>query len=144
MPFGLMKAPATAQRFMNDTLKEYLDLFYIIYIDDIPIYSNNNREHWKQVQKVLVKFQEGRLYTKLEKYECSVEKTTFLGFVISADGIKMDLAKVKDIYNWEAPKCVKDVQCLFRFANFYQCFIHRYSVICQPLFELLKKDTLFN
>ena len=45
MPFGLMNAPATAQRFMNDTLREYLDLFCIVYIDDIMIYSNNKRGH---------------------------------------------------------------------------------------------------
>ena len=49
MPFGLMNAPATAQRFMNDTLREYLDLFYVVYIDDILIHSNNKREHREQV-----------------------------------------------------------------------------------------------
>ena len=109
MPFGLTNTPATAQRFMNDTLREYLDLFCIVYIDDILIYSNNKREHQEQVWKVLAKLKEAGLYTKLEKCEFSVEKTTFLGFVISAGGIEMDPAKVKAIHNWEAPKFVKDV-----------------------------------
>ena len=144
MPFGLTNTPATAQRFMNDTLREYLDLFFVVYIDDILIYSNNKREYREQVRKVLAKLKEAGLYAKLEKCEFSVEKTTFLGFVISADSIKIDPAKVEAIHNWEAPKCVKDVQCFLGFANFYQRFIHRYLEMCQPLFELLKKDTPFN
>jgi hypothetical protein len=105
MPFGLTNAPATAQRFMNDTLREYLDLFCVVYIDDILIYSNNKKEHREQVRKVLAKLKEAGLYVKPEKCEFSVEKTTFLGFVISADGIEMDPAKVDAILNWEAPKC---------------------------------------
>ena len=144
MPFGLTNAPATTLRFMNDTLREYLDLFCIVYIDAILIYSNNKREHWKQVRKVLAKLKEAELYVKPEKCEFSVEQTTFLGFVISADGIKIDPAKVEAIHNWEAPKGVKNVQYFLGFANFYRRFIHRYSEMCQPIFELLKKDTPFN
>ena len=74
MPFGLTNAAATAQRFMNDTLREYLDLFYIVYIDDILIYSNNTREYREQVRKVLAKLKEAGLYVKPEKCEFSVEK----------------------------------------------------------------------
>ena len=144
MPFGLANAPATTQRFTNDTLREFLDLFCVVFIDDILIYSNNKRKHRGQVRKVLAKLKEAGLYVKPEKCEFSVEKTTFLGFIIFADGIKMDPAKVKAIHNWEAPKCVKDVQCFLGFANFYRCFIHKYSEMYQPLFELLKKDTPFN
>ena len=68
---------------------------------------------------------------------------TFLGFVISANGIEIDSAKVDAIHTWEAPKCVKDVQCFLGFANFYRRFIHKYFEICQPLFNLLRKDTPF-
>ena len=84
---------------MNDSLREYLDLFCIVYIDDILIYSNNKRKPWKQVRKVLAKLNEAGLYAKPEKCEFSVEKTTFLGFVISAEGIEMDPAKVEAIHN---------------------------------------------
>ena len=109
-----------------------------------PDILQQQREHLEQVRKVLAKLKDAGLYAKPEKCEFSVEKTTFLGFVISADGIEMDPAKVEAIHNWEAPKCVKDVQCFLGFANFYRCFIYRYSEMCQPLFELLKKDTPLN
>ena len=139
MPFGLTNAPATAQRFMNDTLREFLDQFCVVYIDDILIYSKTKAEHRKQVRKVLQKLKEAGLYTKPEKCEFNVEKTTFLGFIISTNGIEMDPAKVEAVLNWETPNSVKDVQCFLGFANFYRRFIHKYSHICQPLFNLLCK-----
>src|SRR5258705_352239 len=51
----------------------------------------------------------------------------------------MDPAKFKAILDWEAPNSVKDVQCFLGFANFYRRFIHKYSNLCQPLFNLLRK-----
>src|SRR5258706_12083575 len=139
MTFGLTNAPATAQRFMNNTLREFLDQFYVVYIDDILIYSKTKAEHREQVCKVLQKLKEAGLYAKPEKCEFNVEKTTFLGFIISASGIEMDPAKVEAILCWETPSSVKDVQCFLGFANFYRRFIHKYSNVCQPLFNLLRK-----
>src|SRR5258705_9812840 len=75
MSFGLTNTSAMAQRFMNDTLREYLDLFCVVYIDDILIYSNNKKEHREQVRKVLAELKEAGLYVKPEKCEFSVEKT---------------------------------------------------------------------
>src|SRR5258705_13474137 len=122
MPFGLTNAPATAQRFMNDTLREYLDLFCVVYIDDILIYSNNKKEHREQVQKVLAKLKEAGVYVKPQKNEFLGGKKTFLGFVISADGIEKDPAKVDAIFNLEAPNCVKKGQCFLGVANLYPRF----------------------
>ena len=139
MPFGLTNAPATAQRFMNDILREFLDQFCVVSIDDILIYSKTKAKHHEQVRKVLQKLKEASLYAKPEKCKFNVEKTTFLGLIISADGIEMDPAKVKALLNWETPNSVKDIQCFLGFANFYRCFINKCSYICQPLFNLLRK-----
>jgi len=128
---------------MNDTLYEYLDIFCICYIDDILIYSHMLKEHKKQVRKVLQKLKEAGLFVKPEKCEFSVTKTTFLGFIISEEGLEMDPEKVNAVLNWEAPKFIKDIQCFLGFANFYHRFIYRYSHLCQPLFNLLRKDTPF-
>jgi len=130
IPFGLTNAPATAQRFMNDTLREYLDIVCVCYIDDILIYSRTLKEHRQQVRKVLQKLKEAGLFIKPEKCEFSVQKTTFLGFIISEEGLEMDPEKVNAVLNWEIPKSIKDIQCFLGFANFYRRFIHKYSYLC--------------
>jgi len=109
MPFGLTNAPATAQRFMNDTLCKYLDIFCVCYIDDILIYSRTLKKHRQQVRKVLQKLKEAGLFIKPEKCEFSVQKTIFLGFIISEEGLEMDPEKVNAVLNWEIPKFVKDI-----------------------------------
>ena len=56
----------------------------------------------------------------------------------------MDPEKVQAVQNWEKPKCVRDLQYFLGFANFYQRFIEGYSCICQPMFNLLKKEKEWN
>ena len=90
MPLGLTNAPATCQRFVNDTLREFLDVFCLYYLDDILMYSDNLQDHRKQVQAVLEKLYVAGLFVKPEKFEFEATKTTFLGFVISQQGIEMD------------------------------------------------------
>jgi Reverse transcriptase (RNA-dependent DNA polymerase) len=53
MSFRLINAPATFQLLVNDTLKGYLDIFYVAYLDDILIYSETLEQHVKHVRKVL-------------------------------------------------------------------------------------------
>lgn len=131
MLFGLTNAPAIAQRFMNNTLHEFLNISCVVYIDDILIYSKTKAEHCEQVCKVLQKLQEASLYAKPEKCRFNMEKTTFLDFIISANNIEMDSAKVEAILGWEVTKSVKDVHYfLGSIANFYTKFIYKYSNTC--------------
>ena len=109
MPFGLTNALATCQHFANNTLQEFLDVFCILYLDDILMYSKSRKEHQEQVHKVFAKLSGAGLFTKPKKYEFTVTKTTFLGFVIFSNGIEMDLETVKAVIEWEIPKSVKDI-----------------------------------
>ena len=144
MPFGLTNAPATGQQFINDTLREYLDVFCSAYIDDILIYSETKEDHTRHVRAVLQKLAEAGLFASPGKCEFSVSQTSFLGFIVGADGISMDPAKLDAIHKWESPTCVRDVQCFLGFANFYRRFIHRYSYKCRMLYDLLRKGTKFS
>ena len=102
------------------------------------IHSNNLQDHHKQVKVVLEKLLAAGLFVKPEKCEFEANRTTFLGFVISQQGIEMDPEKVSAVLNWEVPKTIQDVQCFLAFANFYMRFIEGHSRICTPLFNLLK------
>lgn len=94
MPFGLANAPSTFQHFVNDALRPYLDLFCTAYIDDILIYSDNLTKHWNHVQLVLKAMETAGLQLDVDKCEFHQSQVTYLGYVISTDGIRMDLSKI--------------------------------------------------
>jgi len=73
------------------------------------------------------------LYAKVEKCKFDIDKTNFLGFIISPEGLQMDDSKVQTICNWPTLRKVKEVQSFLGFSNFYQCFIANYSDMMIPL-----------
>jgi hypothetical protein len=141
MPFGLTNAPATFQAYINDTLREFLDEFCVVYLDDILIYSKNRKEHIQHVKKVLAKLREAGLYANTSKCEFFTSKTEFLGYIVSPEGITMDPSKIQTIQEWEVPRNIKDVQSFVGFSNFYRRFIKGFSRICRPLFRLTQKGS---
>jgi hypothetical protein len=82
---------------MNNVLFEYLDDFCTAYLDNIIIYSENAEEHELYIYKVLVKLRDAGLQVNIKKCEFSVTRTRYLGFIISTDGIEIDLEKVSAI-----------------------------------------------
>jgi hypothetical protein len=144
MPFGLTGAPATFQRFINDSLREYLDQFCSAYLDDILIYSKTKEEHVQHVRKVLERLRSAGLFAKLSKCEFFVTETKFLGLIVGRDGFKMDPEKVKTILEWSTPRSATDVLRFNGFCNFYRRFIRNYSKIVTPLINLTKKNAPFN
>ena len=144
MPFGLTGAPATFQRFINDTLREYLDLFCSVYLDDILIYSRTEEEHTAHVRAVLQKLRDAGLFAKMSKCEFFVPETKFLRMIISRDGIHMDPEKVQTVCDWRSPSCLTDVQAFIGFSNFYRRFICDFSKIVAPMIALTRKETPFS
>ncbi|KAI0992056.1 hypothetical protein K3495_g16130, partial [Podosphaera aphanis] len=143
LPFGLTNGPATYQRFMNDVLFDYLDDFCTAYLDDILIYSPNNFEHEDHVRKVLQRLRDAGLQADINKCEFNVQRTKYLGFIISIDGIEVDPEKISVVKNWSYPSNVKGVQSFLGFYNFYRRFIKNYGVISRPLTNLTKTNTPF-
>ena len=94
MPFGLTNAPATFMTLMNNILREYLDQFVIVYLDNILIYSKNKDEHTKHVKKVLEKLREHHLFGKLSKCEFFKDELEYLGHYISSKRISVDQHKI--------------------------------------------------
>ena len=144
MPFGLANAPASFQALMNDILRPYLDIFVIVYLDDILIYSTDTQEHVQHVRQVLEKLSQAQLFCKLEKCLFHVSQVDFLGHRISTEGIQMDPEKTKAVQGWPVPSSIKEVQSFLGFANYYRRFIPRYTSLALPLTQLLHKDTLFH
>jgi hypothetical protein len=141
MPFGLTNAPASFQRWMNEVLSDYLDVFCIAYLDDILIYSDNIEQHRQHGKMILERVEEVGLTLKVSKCEFHTDRTEYLGYIISLSSIQMDLEKVRAVAEWREPTNVKGVQSFLGFANFYRRFIQDFSKMTAPLTRLTRKDT---
>ena len=87
MPFGLTNALATFMDSMNQVFKSYLDQFVVVFIDDILVYSQSREEHEQHLRIVLQILRKRELFVKFKKCEFQLDKVSFLGHVVSKDGI---------------------------------------------------------
>ena len=99
MPFELCNASSTFQAFINDILREYLDVFYSIYLNNILIYSDTREKHIKHMRKILKKLQQAGLYLNINKYEFYTKQVKYLELIIIIKDLKMNLKKVETIKN---------------------------------------------
>src|SRR5437773_10213438 len=100
-----------------------------------PILSKNTSYMSVRFSKKLL---EHGLFVKLEKCQFSVQEISFLGFVISPQGISMDSDRISTISEWPVPRSVTDIQVFLGFANFYRRFIDGYSRVVMPITSLLR------
>ena len=140
MPFGLSNVPATFQAYINKALINMVNVFCVVYLNDILIYSSLLEKHWnhvRQVLKCLCKFQ---FFANLKKCAFAVQQVDFLEFVISAEEVVMNPNQISTIADWPTPKTYQKVQVFLNFVNFYWCFVKDYSRIAEPLTELFKES----
>src|SRR4051812_23925424 len=143
MPFGLTNAPATFMTVMNNTLQPLIDKCVIVYIDDILIYSKNEKEHEQHLRQVLTLLRQNKLYAKASKCEFFKERVEFLGHIVSSEGVETEVKKVQTVADWLEPKNIKEVMSFLGLYNYYRRFIKGYSAISAPITNLLRKDREF-
>ncbi len=94
---------------MNSVLHPYLDKFVILFIDDILVYSKNEKEHVKHLAAMLRLLREHQLYAKLNKCSFFQTEVHYLGHVVSKEGITIDPGNIRAIMEWAAPKNVDGI-----------------------------------
>ena len=133
MNFGLTNMPADFQKYINDILRSFLNVFCIAYLDNVLIFGETLEEHKVHVHKVMEALSAAGLHLKPEKCKFHKTEVEYLGIIISTEGIKMNQDKVNAGAEWETPANLTDVRLFLRFANFYRRFIKGYSEVVAPM-----------
>nr|GFD28856.1 putative reverse transcriptase domain-containing protein [Tanacetum cinerariifolium] len=123
--------------------KPYLDKFVIVFIDDIRIYSKDEKEHEEHLKAILELLMKEELYAKVSKCEFWIPKVQFLGHVINSQGIHVDPAKIESVKDWASPKSPMEIHQFLGLAGYYRRFIEGISKIAKPMTKLTKKKVKF-
>ncbi|CAK1595240.1 unnamed protein product [Parnassius mnemosyne] len=140
MPFGLVNAPSVFQRAMNKILNKARVKYALVYMDDILIPAKTFDEGLLRLEEVLALLKEGGLTLKLSKCRFFFDKIEYLGFEISADGVRPGSLKTDAVSKFPTPLNQHDVRRFIGLASFFRRFIKDFAILARPLTTLLKKD----
>jgi hypothetical protein len=128
---------------MNEVLHAFISKFVVVYFDDILIYSKSYDAHLENLRVVFNILRDARLFGNLEKCTFCIDRVSFLGYVVTSQGIQVDEAKIVAITIWPLPTTVTQVQSFLGLAGFYWCFVRDFSTIAAPLHGLTKNGVSF-
>ena len=143
MPFGFTNSPAAFMDLMNRVFHPYFDQFVVVFIDDILVYSKDAQEHEHHLRIVLQTLREKQLFAKLSKCNFWLKEVSFLGHIVSAEGIRVDLVKIEAIMNWKPPRNVSEVRSFLGLVGYYGRCVQGFSVRASSLTRLLGKEVKF-
>ena len=116
----------------------------MVFVDDILIYSQSEREHEDHLRIILQLLRDHQLYAKFSKCEFWLTEVRFLGHVVSASGVPEDPEKVKAMMSWERPKSVFKIRSFLGLARYYRRFIKDFSRLAAPMTRLTWKEVKFD
>ncbi|CAG2247042.1 Transposon Ty3-I Gag-Pol polyprotein,Transposon Ty3-G Gag-Pol polyprotein,Retrovirus-related Pol polyprotein from transposon 297 [Mytilus edulis] len=143
MPFGLCNAPSTFQRCMELIFRGLQWQTLLIYLDDIIIFSSDEKEHLKRLDEVFSRLINAGLKLKPSKCDLLREEILYLGHVVGKEGIKPNPKIVQSVDSWKAPSTAKEIQQFFVLCNYYRQYMYKFSDIAAPLSQLTRKDVPF-
>ena len=141
MPFGMKNSPATFQRLINKVISGLENCE--AYIDDVIIYSDTFEDHLQRIRAFFNRLSDAKLTVNLAKSEFCHATLTFLGHVVGQGQVKPICAKVEAISVFPVPSCKRQLMRFLGMAGYYRKFCNNFSVIAEPLTNLLKKGTKF-
>lgn len=119
MPFGLTNALSTFQALMNEIFASILRRYVLVFFDDILIYSKTWEEHRAHLREVLSILQTHNLFVRQEKCQFGQDSISYLGHVISSQGVAMDPEKIAAMTRWPKPTNVKALRGFLGLTGYY-------------------------
>ena len=143
MPFGLVNAGATFERLMERVLSGLHWKKCLVYLDDVIVFGTTFENTLQNLTVVLQRFREANLKLKAKKCTFFKKSVQYLGHIVSEEGISCDPEKIKAVKEWTDPRNKNEVQSFLGLASYYRKFIHNFSSIAAPLYDLTKKNAKF-
>ena len=141
LPMGLCNSPGVFMALMNDTFREYLDKFVLVFLDDIIVYSDTLEDHERHLRLALQRLREQRLCAKLSKSALCHTEVEFLGHYVGRDGLRVMEDKIEAVRDWPVPATMRELRAFLGLAGYYRRFVRGYSEIALPLTELMRNVT---
>ncbi|MBW0582393.1 hypothetical protein O181_122108 [Austropuccinia psidii MF-1] len=113
MPFRLTNSPAYFHNLVNDIFYYLFAIYFVVYLDDIMVFSNSEEEHVTHVSTVLSRCRANNLFAKASKCLFHVSSVEYLCYIVYFGTLKMDQEKVQQILNWPPPRNLKALQSFF-------------------------------
>ena len=133
MPFGLSNAPATFERLMELVLRGLTFDRCLVYLDDVIVFGRDFDDAIANLSEVLKRFRKANLKLKPKKCILFRRSVSFLGHVVSKDGVSCDPAKIEAVRSWAHPTTVTEARSFLGFASYYRRFIPEFSTIASPI-----------
>ena len=115
----------------------------LVYLDDVIVFSKTFNEHVYRLSEVFQRLSKADLKLKATKCHLFEQKVSFLGHVVSGEGIQPDSEKIRVIETWPRPKSVSDVRAFVGLAGYYRSFVAGFAGHARPLHELTGKQVRF-
>lgn len=125
--------------YMDGIFNPYLDQSVMVFIYENLVYTKAEKEHIEHLRMVLQTLKDNKFYANLSKWEFWRKEVTFLGYVISSNGLLVDPSKVYVVLQWEMPKMVIDTRSFLGLTNYYRSLIEGFSKLVIPLTKWIQK-----
>ncbi|WMV18658.1 hypothetical protein MTR67_012043 [Solanum verrucosum] len=142
MSFGLTNSPMAFMDLMNKVFRN-LDMFVIVFVDDLLIYLRSKDEHIDHLRIVLQILKDEQLFAKFSRYKFWLRSITFHGYIILSKGIEVDPKKMDVVKNWPRPLSSSNIISFLDLTGYYRRFVEGFSSIASPLTALIQKKAKF-
>ncbi|KAJ8404659.1 hypothetical protein AAFF_G00335220 [Aldrovandia affinis] len=140
MPFGVCNSPATFEQLMEKVLQPVPASACVVYLDNILVHAAT---YIAALNSLFQQIANANLCLNPAKYSLFHRKTSFLGHVVSEEGVSTDPAKVEVVEQWLVLTSTAEMRSFLGLASYYRRFIVGLADIAHPLHQLTKKAQWF-